>query len=305
MDPKLKSIQRYTSHYKLLSFNEAPEKDSEFKSSFMLFDTKGNIVEEIKYTPGAEVEERIINQYDAQNKLIEESIHFVLDNVFEKRTIKRNEKGFATEEKKEYPDGSLDLTIYTLDSNDDIVEVLKYNEDNTLEGKVILSYENHKVIEEKKFDEMGQVLEHRKQAYDSKGNIKEIIEFSPEENIAYKTIYDYDKDGYNSASSYFDAHENLIVKTTSIHDEKGNLIEKYIEDFSSSSGRRTMTFGYDDKNNCIEEAVFAANGSLLRKLSTKFDSFGNPIEELNFEVDLTHGGRDEYYGNRYEYEFYE
>jgi hypothetical protein len=305
MGPKLKSIHRFTSHYKLLSFNDAPEKDGEFKSSLMLFDEKGNISEEVKYTREGDVEERIQNTYDANNKLTEESIHFVLDNTFEKRQIKRNAKGLPIEERKEYADGSVDLTLYNLDPQDNIAEVLKFNEDNTLEGKVILAYENHKLIEEKKYDGQDQVLEHRKQSYDAQGNIKEVTEYSPEENIAYTTVYEYDQKGNNTSSSYFDANYNLIVKTTSIHDEKGNLTEKFIEDFSSSSGRKTMRFAYDENNNCIEEAVFAANGNLIRKLSTQFDDLGNPIEELNFEVDLSHGGRDEYFGNRYEYEFFD
>ncbi len=302
----LKSIIRYTAHFKLIKFSDAPEKDGEYKSAFTLFDTRGNIQEEVKYSQAGEVEEHIVNVYDANNKLIEESIYYIPENVSEKRVIRRNEKGVALEEEKKYADGSADLTIYEIDGNDNISQVTKYNEDKTVETKVFLVYDDyHRVIEEKKLDGENQVLEHRKQSYDEKGNLTEVTEYSPEENVAYRTVHDYSEAGKNLSSSYYDAMYKLVVKTTSIFDEKGNLIEKYIEDFGSSMSKKTMTFAYDENNNCIEEAAYAANGSLLRRLSTQFDAIGNPVEEINYEVDLTHGGRDEYFGNRYEYEFYE
>lgn len=306
MAAKLKSIVRFTSHYKILNFTGAPEKDGEFKSSLTLFDANGNLKEEVKYSPEGAVEERIVNIYDSQNKLIEESIHFVLDEAFEKRLIKRNEKGFAVEEEKIYTDGTSERTIYNLDANNNISEVIRYNEDNTIDVRVNLIYDDkNRLVEEKKIDGQDQVLEHRIQSYDAKGNLTEVTEYSPEEKVAYRTVHDYNEAGKNSSSSYYDATNKLIVKSTSLYDERGNLTERFVEDLNSSLGKKTMKFEYDEHGNCTEEATYAANGALISRLSTRFDEIGNPVEEINFAADMTHGGRDEYFGNRYEYEFYE
>lgn len=306
MAQKVKSILCYTAQFKRFNFNESPQREGEYKSALTVFDAHGNIVQEIKYGRDGAIEETIENVYDVRNKLIKESIEYAHDGVTETRVITRDDKGHVTEERKEYADGSFDRTEYKNNESGHVTEVIKYNEDDSIESKITLAYnDKNKLIEEKRFDGENDLVEHRQQTYNEAGNIIEIKEFSPEDGLAYTTFFAYNAAGKNTEISYYDAKGILVMKTVSEFDSKGNVVEKTIEDFASSSAKRINKYVYDDHNNCIEESVTSGSGKLLSSLSIRYDESGNPTEEITYDADLTEAGRDAYFGNRYTYEFFD
>ena len=78
------------------------------------------------------------------------------------------------------------------------------------------------------------------------------------------------------------------------------MVERIFKDFHSKSVKMV----YDEANRCIEEELYDENNSLVRRTTYEYDEEGILIGDTFFNADLSRGGRDEYTGNRYEYEFY-
>lgn len=302
----IRLITRFTTDYQLLNFSGSPRIQDEYQSGQTFFDVNGNIVKEVRLSRSGAPEEEILYTYNDSGKLIEEQINYIPEGTFEKRVILRNDKGEIVEEQKHFGDNSIELTRYAYDDKGNICEVLKFTEDDVLEGKVVIKYnEDNKPIEELKYDEDGHTIEHHVQKYDSSGHLIEQIEYSPGNEIAFRTVYEVNEKGQVITAEVFNSKGGVISRNKAVYDDKGNVVEKEIEDYTAQIVKKNLKYTYDNNNNCTLEEMYASNGTLLRKITTTFDEGGNPLEEINFESDTSYGGRDECFGSKYVYEFYE
>src|ERR1019366_3567737 len=101
MARKIKSIKKFSAHYKSFNF-ASPDlvSDNEFLETEILQDEYGNIIQEIKYADDGSVEERNTYKYNTGGKLLEHTLHYEVDDVTEKRILKRDDSGKLLEEQK-------------------------------------------------------------------------------------------------------------------------------------------------------------------------------------------------------------
>ena len=159
MSKKIKTIKRYNRPFKPFTFGNAEEiGEEEYLESQTELDEKGNALVEMKYSGDGEMEEKNSYQYNAEGKLLEHVLLYAVEDVTEKRVLKRNEKGLLLEETKYYGDDSGERTEYIYDEKDNL-------------------------IERKYFDEEGSFTERETFSYDSDGSLTEHIRYANTDSI--------------------------------------------------------------------------------------------------------------------------
>src|SRR6266446_6867796 len=105
MSRKIKSIRKYNRYFKTFSFSNTQEvAQEEHLESHIELDDKGNALLEEKYDADGELEERNSYTFNPDGKLLEHTLLYAVDDVTEKRILKRDDKGRAIEETKYYGD---------------------------------------------------------------------------------------------------------------------------------------------------------------------------------------------------------
>src|SRR4051812_14954081 len=121
MSKKIKTIRKHNLYFKTFNFtnsNEA-EGDEHLESNIQL-DEQGNTVLEEKFDVDGELEERNSFAFNAEGKLMEHTLLYAMEDMTEKRSLKRNDKGLLIEETKYYGDDSGERIEYTHDDKDNI-----------------------------------------------------------------------------------------------------------------------------------------------------------------------------------------
>ena len=107
----------------------------------------------------------------------------------------------------------------------------------------------------------------------------------------------FDEKGNEVSTIQTNPQGKLISAVTNVFDEHGNIIEKIYKDFYSKKVKNE----YDDLNRLIKQEIYDNSGMLVKRNAYVYDEEGNVLEEQNYEVDSSRGGRDRHYGTRYEY----
>ncbi len=282
---------------------EPPEKENEYRSSLSVYDDHGNLLEFIKYNDSEEEEEKTISVYDSNNHLMSEETFYVLDDTSEKRTIKRNEQGDAVEEIKTFTDGSESRQEFVYETGANKMNVTHYDEDNKVEFLESFIFSDEKrtdLSEYTKTDPNAKIIENSKFIHDPANNSLIQEYFSAEGNIRSKRIMKFNEHGVELESAEYNEKGEVTSKTYSEYDENGNISRKIIKDFHS----RTVNYQYDEKNRVVVEDLFDENNTLIRRQTYEYDESDNVLEDTYYQIDVTRSGRDEYTGNRYEYEYF-
>ena len=146
-----------------------------------------------------------------------------------------------------------------------------YN-DGKLSAKYVRKYNNQgKLIDETSYDPFGNINENTTHTYDEKGN--------PAEFHQKSRTFEY--------------------KTSSLYDEKGNIIQQTENHTGSKQAIRTFTYKYDSKGRKVEEVesnnpqrpityTYDKNGNMVKKEIDhmfKYDINGNTLEEIEIDSD--------------------
>jgi len=152
--------------------------------------------------------------------------------------------------------------------------------------------------------------------YDTRGNIKEVINYNEKGAVISVVVYEYDsRDNKVNYERYQDSRKRLIYSQKIMYDSKGNKIREYGFDGTSSynntfkynengkldeinytinnvpiekrtfyySGNKTEILIYDKSNNLLyrQENTYNDNGLLVSEL--KAGSKGNMVHSLNLQ----------------------
>ncbi|REJ81603.1 MAG: hypothetical protein DWQ44_10710 [Bacteroidetes bacterium] len=302
MKGKVKILRKYNQRYKNFSFSELMTKaDEEYLETIMEMDEKGNLLSESKFDPEGELEEKNSYIYDADGRLLEHVLLFALEDVTEKRVLKRNEKGMLLEETKYYGDDSGERSEYAYNEKDEVVEIKNYDEDGEYVWSEYFSYDSDGSLTEKvKKDREGQIQEHVKFVLTDPKSVIEEHDLKPDGSLNVKTVMEFNEKGKEIVSKQYTADGKLIAAVLTEYDENGNVSEKKYRDFYS----KTLRFTYDENNNMTSQELFDGTGLLLRKNVYEYDDNGNMLTEQNFELDAARGGKDKHHGARFEYEYF-
>lgn len=302
MSSKIKILRRFTQRYKNYSFSELMNKaDEEFLEMVIEMDARGNVLSESKFDSDGELEERNSYAYSEGGKLIEHVLLYAVDDVTERRILKRNEKDLLLEETKYYGDDAGERTEYKYNDQDNIIEIIRYDEEGEFETREVLTYSGKdNVTERSKYDRDGNLVE--RLGFTSLNSDKSIeeIEYFPDGKIKSKTVARFNDDGKEISSVQTTAEGKLISAVNTVYDSRGNAVERHYKDFYSKSIR----YEYDEKDRLLTQELYDGTGLLLRKNIYEYDEEGNITTEQTFEIDTSRGGRDKHFGTRYEYDFY-
>lgn len=143
---------------------------------------------------------------------------------------------------------------YTYDDQGRLAEVVSYNSNGSLIGKMI-------------------------HTYDDKGKLTKIISYSSDGSPGSKTVYTYDDKGHLTAETSSDA-AGFMGETGYTYDDKGNLIEETIYGPGLNiKGRAVHT--YDAQGHRISTTTHDTHDGALGidKVVTTYDAKGNILEE--------------------------
>jgi len=301
MPRKIKSIRKYSQRYKNLSFSELMSvADEEFLETVIELDAEGRVLSESKFANDGELEENNLFSYNPQGKLTEHVLVFAVEDVTEKRVLKRNEKGLLLEEVKYYGDDTGERFTYTYNEKEDVTSITRFDEDGVFDYCEEMTYDSGGSLAERvKKDQSGNVLSKMMFSKNTDDHSVEENEYKSDGTLESKTVYKFDESGREISAVQTTKDGKLISSVVSVYDENGDMVERHYKDFFSKLVKNT----YDDQHRILTTELFDNTGLLLRKNIHTYDEEGNLATEQTFEMDTSRGGRDKHFGTRYEYEF--
>ncbi|MFM7217212.1 MAG: hypothetical protein ACKO1U_04245, partial [Bacteroidota bacterium] len=130
MDKKVKTIRRFNQLYRSLSFSELMRKaDEEYLESVIQLDEQGHPLEESKFDSTGTLEERNNYSYTPLGKLIEHVLLYAIDDVTERRVLRRDDKERLVEEVRYYGDDTGERLEYAYDAGDRVISLKRYDEE--------------------------------------------------------------------------------------------------------------------------------------------------------------------------------
>ncbi len=301
MAQKIKNIKRYNRYFKTFNFSDTQEAaGEEHLEAHLVLDEKGNTIFEEKFDADGELEEKNSFVFSGEGKLMEHTLLYAVEDVTERRILKRDEKGRLIEETKFYGDDSGEKITYVYDDKDNPTERTYYDEEGVYSSREQFKYdEKGSLSEQLKFNTDNR-LEERTTFLEKEDKSVEQCEYDAVGKLKSKTVITFNDQGKELASVQTTPDGKLISSTTLVYDEKGNVLERQYKDFYS----KTVRFQYDEQNRPVIQELFDGNGMLLRKNMYEYNEEGSVIREQTYEMDTSRGGRDKHYETRYEYEYW-
>jgi YD repeat-containing protein len=302
MSSKIKTIRRFMQLYKNFSFSELMTRaDAEFIDMQIDMDEAGNVLSESKFSEEGELEEKNSYTYNSQGKLTGHVLLFAVEDVTERRELRRDDKGRLLEEIKFYGDDTGERTEYQYDDKDNVSSIVYYDEEGNFSSREEMRYNDDASLTERiRYDGENNVTERLSIGVASEEKQVEEIEFNPDGSVKSKALVKFNEAGKEVSSVQRTPEGKLISSVESTYDEKGNVVERRYKDFYS----KTLRYAYDEKDRLITQELYDGSGMLLRKNIYEYDEEGNVTAEQTFEIDTSRGGRDKHFGTRYEYEFF-
>jgi len=216
------------------------EKDGKYEpvlvyKQVFVFDSAGNIFEDIKYDPEDKTPAKRFYRYDEQGRLSDEESIYQGVGLFHKVSYKYDEQGRLVEEITSSPESKLtQSTKYEYDEAGRVLNEESYQagavpslvekfydeagklvqenfyEGSAVNGKCCYRYNDAgKIIEEKSYDDInGPVSEKISHFYNDKGLLKESHTSNSNGEVYLKTLYRYDEKGYLIDITDFELDEN-------------------------------------------------------------------------------------------------
>ncbi len=200
---KVKSYSHFT--YKAIDQFGVIEKDEMireylFQNFQVLYDEKGNMIEENRYKSDGSLDRKSIYKYDKKGNVIEGNKYESDGSLDSKNIYKYDKKGNKIEENRYKSDGSLDEKYtFKYDEKGNMIEENRCKSGGSLDKKYTYKYDNKgNMIEENRYKSDNRLESRNIYKYDDKGNMIEddwtYILFNGEEKITKRSYtYEYDK----------------------------------------------------------------------------------------------------------------
>ncbi|MBE0662446.1 MAG: hypothetical protein IH597_08255 [Bacteroidales bacterium] len=297
--PQRKSIALYRKN--LLAMPGNKRQHEAWLYSHSEFNAKGNLTEQSVYTQDGALVERIINEYDANDFLINEKYMADANETSEEKSFERDEKGLILREFKHYIDDSVDTTTYQYDNQYRIISKVTVNDEGEIEQKVFNEYRDDFLVKTQIFDGENKLLQLDEFKYDEKGNSVEHRKVDNESGTNAFIVTSYNSLGRKKEEITYDEDGDIISETSYAEDEKGRLLN-IIEE--SSEKDVAIKFTYDEQDNIIQQEEISNQGKQLVSVKREFDKENNLIRS---EVYIDGQGQTlpQHYEVNVEYTFYE
>jgi len=298
MNNKIKSttIYRYGSP---VNKQAKASKEQGLKYSTTRFDEKGNVLEEIKFNEDGEIDDRIINTYDKNGKLIDMKNYYADEELAEHNSYERNDKGHVVVSYKHYQDGEKDTVKYLYNSDDQLVEKITIDSYNEEESRETITYQAGKATQRKvvEYDEL--VLEENF-SYGNNMQLEEHSKWSVEEEDA-RYVNRFDEKGRIAKILKYNLKKELIAKTEYQYNEDDSINE-IVEEVPGQ--KNTTSMEYDAQGNTIKQTEKNQDGEIVHIVSRKYNE-ANELMETSVEVFNLDAGVSNGYTLKYEYSYFE
>ena len=218
------------------------------------YDSQGNVLKYINYDGEGNLESYEVYGYNEQGK---KTIYEKFDSEGVRISFSYYENNEQGDVIKAHNASYLDTYEYIYDENDRVIEKLVRKNGEFSYRKVYTYDAEGKVIEEKIFDEQGEIVNIVGYIYDKNGNLE------------------YEDEKYNDIYGCQD--------TRYTYDDNNNLIEKVLYSNDDVIVSRVYKYEYDDKGNCIKKFEYDRAGNLDSEMTYKYDEKGRQIECINVD----------------------
>lgn len=190
-------------------------------------------------------------------------------------------------------------TTYTY-ANGKKTEMLKYNDEDILEYKMVIKYDDKAHVLEETYTRANNKPWYKTNyKYDEKGSLTETTETKADGKLNFAWKFKYDEQGHEIAKEDYAADGSLEWKSSFKYDAKGRTTEEasYRAD---GNIRFKITIKYDAKGNEIEYDYFSDEKTLYFKWNYKYNEFGDEAEGTKYDKTNKPIGF-----NQFEYEYAE
>lgn len=297
--PQRKSIALYRKNLLTMPGNKMQHEAWLYSQSE--FDAKGNLTEQSVYTQDGVLVERIINEFDANGFLIREKYLADEDETSEEKSFQRDDKGLLLKEFKHYNDGSFDTITYEYDKQYRIVSKVTLNDEGKIEQRINNEYRDDFLTKTHTFDGDNNLLQLDEFKYDEKGNSVEHKKIDNESGTNAFIVTSYNHHGRKKEEITYDEDGEIINETSYTEDVKGRLLN-IIEEGSEKDV--AIKFTYDEQDNIIHQEELSNQGKQLVSVKREFDKDNNLIRS---EVYIDGQGQTlpQHYEVCIEYTFYD
>lgn len=254
-----------------------------------IFDKHDNLLskETIQYMGTVEVSSKILNEYDAQNRVIKKQTFF--NNTLTKTTVKQyntlgkltasnesnggknlNSTSFTdnTSEQVFYSENGLISSKETFEKLSNTEKTSHFDAQNNITSKDIKVFSaTGKVIENQHDDVLGKVNQTFKSQYDAKDVLLKEEEYVNDELKGY-TVYQYSGKLLSKQIRYTkNAQEDYRLEFS--YDAAGNQTQTLSYYRNALASKQTKA--YDEKNNLILETNFDKDGQKINETTYKYN----------------------------------
>lgn len=205
-----------------------------------------------------------------------------------------------------------------------ITDYSRFRSDNTLDYRIIYSYDNGRLIEELTFDNLGNPLYRWVYSYTPGGQLSSLTGYGEDGRLDFRTLYSYDRQNRLIGETTYQADETLVSIVEQRYHRRGHLrvttyygpdraVEYRIEVHYDASGNRLrelvysaddalqyqIDYRYNRAGQLLEETTRSGGGALEYRLVNRYDRRGNLIETTEYGAD-----NQPFYRYSYSYDHY-
>ena len=227
---------------------------SAFESLYREFDEAGNKLLEIQRDGEGQDVQREEYSFDSEGRKTREYKHFIADEMEQTHRWEYDEQGRVAKEINEFVGGFQSVKHFSYEAGQNLVKVT--DEEGTPEGKEVQTLDgNGRVVEVVEYDEEDTLKAHLTTEYDEAGHVIRKETRSWDDAFEDEWMYEFDEAGRQTVEKQLNQDGYIILRRTNTYDDAGNLVEYIAEDQMRQQKVRRI-FEYDEHNQLQAEQAF-------------------------------------------------
>lgn len=299
--PQKKKASVYRTNLVNVGIGQGQMKTLPYLFSVTEFTGKGETLSQSSYTSGGLLTEKIAWEYDEKGRVIRQYYYSEEDTPSETTSFERDAKGDVVKELKVYIDGSTDTTTYRYDKDKKLLEKVTVDDEDVTDRHERFTWDDHLLIRHEIIDMEEHPIELDEFKYDEAGNLVEHKRINEETGENYRIVSEYNKSGQKIADLIYDEEDELVEKVCYEHDDHGKVISSIVESPQKNSNTR---YFYDEKGNHLGHEEVDDEGTQLVWVEHAYDQENNLTSSTVF-VNGRGSGMSQHYELQYEYEWYD
>lgn len=160
-----------------------------------------------------------------------------------------------------------------------VTDYSRFRSDNTLDYRILYSYDAGRLIEELTFDHLGNPLYRWVYSYTPDGRLSSLTGYGDDGRLDFRTLFSYDQHNRLVSETTYQADEMLVSIVEQRHERRGTTrITSYFGPGGELEYR--IETRYDVQGNRLLELVYSADGALQYQIEYRYNRAGQLIEEI-------------------------